>query len=92
MNTHNPLLSDRDGAPTDKTDQWSHVLIWVLLAVAALLLVGFTVLVDDITQRGELRRVQQRESGSWVLQDNLPIPDVDVLRLLSITGEKLAGR
>ncbi len=92
MNTHHSLLSRRDGAPADKTDHWTHVLIWVLLAVAALLLVGFTVVVDDITQRGELRRVQQRGSGSWVLHDNLPIHDGDVVRVLSIAGEKLAGR
>jgi hypothetical protein len=34
---------------------WADALIWVLLAVAALLLAGFTAVVSDITERGSRR-------------------------------------
>jgi lysophospholipase L1-like esterase len=71
---------------------WSHALIWLLLALAALLLVGFTAVVNDITERGELRRVQQRSSGSLVLPDDLQSTGDSVVRLLSVTGEKLVAR
>jgi hypothetical protein len=63
-----------------------------LLVVAALLMVGFTAVVNDITERGELRRAQQRASGSFLPLDELQAHGMDVARLLSITGEKLAGR
>jgi len=66
--------------------------VWVLLVVAGLLLVGFTAVVDDITQRGELRRVQQREAGSLTLPSELQSGAIDARRLLSLTGDKLAGR
>jgi hypothetical protein len=92
MNTDHRLLSHRHGTQGAGNSAWTHALIWVLLAVAALLLVGFTAVVDDITQRGELRRAQQRTSGSLLVPDELSSPSVDVVRLLSMTGEKLAGR
>lgn len=71
---------------------WAHALVWVLLVVAGLLLVGFTAVVHDITQRGELRRVQQRESGSPMQPDEPSSPGIDAMRLLSMAGDKLAGR
>ena len=71
---------------------WTHALIWALLAVAGLLLVGFTALVDDITERGELRRLQQRSSGTLLLPDELKARGVDVMRLVAMTSDKLAGR
>jgi hypothetical protein len=93
MNNNNSLLPH--SGPEQNADRsiWTHALIWVLLAVAALLLVGFTAVVNDITERGELRRAQQRASGSLLPSPNaLQTHGVDVARLLTITGEKLAGR
>jgi hypothetical protein len=93
MNTDNSLPPHSLPKHDAESSIWTHVLIWVLLAVAALLLVGFTAVVSDITERGELRRAQQRASGSLVLSsDELQARGVDVARLLSMAGEKLAGR
>lgn len=92
MNTDHRLSPDSRPKQTADSSVWTHALIWVLLAVAALLLVGFTAVVNDITERGELRRVQQRASGSFLPLDELQAQGVNVARLLSITGEKLAGR
>jgi hypothetical protein len=71
---------------------WAHALIWVLLAVAALLLVGFTAVVSDITERGELRRLHQRSSGLLLQPDELAARGMDVARLVALTSEKLAPR
>lgn len=92
MNTQpHPLPLSRP-TPDAGRHIWAHTLIWVLLAVAALLLVGFTALVDDITERGELRRTQQRLSGSFQSASEPQTQSVDMANLLSIAGKKLAGR
>ncbi len=92
MNTDHRLRSRRDPTLAAGKNIWAHVLIWVLVTVAAVLLVGFTALMDDITQRGELRRLQQRVSGSLMLPDEPHTFGVDVVRLLTMTGDKFAGR
>lgn len=94
MNNDHRLLPDSRPKRAADSGVWTHALIWVLLVVAALLLVGFTAVVNDITERGELRRVQQRASGSFLPLDGdgLQPQGVDVARLISITGDKLAGR
>jgi hypothetical protein len=92
MNTqHHPLPLSR---PTQDAGRhiWAHTLIWVLLAVAAVLLVGFIALVDDTTERGELRRAQQRLSGSFQSTSEPQTHGVDMAHLLSMAGKKLAGR
>jgi hypothetical protein len=92
MTTHNRPFPREDVTPTEKVSPRTHVLIWVLVTLAALLLVGFTAVVDDITERGEMRRVQQRASGAFALPDDLQPGGVDVFRLLSMAGGKLAQR
>lgn len=92
MNTPSPLLSRRSATHAFWRSAWAHTLIWMLVTVAALLLVGFTALVEDITQRGELRAVQQRASDSLLLPEEMQTRSMDVVRLLFMTGEKLAGR
>lgn len=93
MTTHNRFFSRVDSTTdTDKISPRAHVLIWVLVTLAALLLVGFTAVVDDITERGELRRVQQRATGAFTLPDDLQPGGVDVVRLLSMAGGKWAQR
>lgn len=70
----------------------THALVWVLVLVAGLLLVGFTAVVDDATQRGELRRIYQRTSGLLKLPEELQNQDSYVMRLVTLTGHKLVGR
>ncbi len=92
MNTqHHPLPRSR---PTQAAGRhvWAHALIWVLLAVAAVLLVGFIALVNDITERGELRHAQQRLSGSLHPTRAPHTHGVYMPHLLSIVGQKLAVR
>jgi hypothetical protein len=48
--------------------------------------------VSDITERGELRRLQQRSTGSLLLPDELAARGIDVARLIAMTSDKLAGR
>jgi hypothetical protein len=48
---------------------WLHALIWLMLAVAGLLLTAFVVVVNSATDRGELRREHQSLSGSSLLPD-----------------------
>lgn len=59
--------------PTLRDDSWfnffSNALVWVLFAAAGLLLMWFVAVLDDITQRGEQRRIQQRTTGSLILAD-----------------------
>ena len=93
MTTHNRFFSRDDATtPTEKITPRTHVLIWVLVTLAALLLVGFTAVVNDITERGESRRVQQRASGAFTLPEDLQPGSVDVVRLLSMASGKLAQR
>ena len=79
-------------APASRAGIWTHALAWVLLLVAGLLLVGFTAVVDDITQRGELRREYQRSSGSLMLPDERQHQGIDADRLIALTSHKLMGR
>jgi hypothetical protein len=71
---------------------WAQALIWLLLVVAGLLLVGFTAVVNDITERGELRRLQQRSSGSLLLPKEQKAGAVDAARRISMTSERPMGR
>ena len=92
MTTTNRLLYRNASPSTDKISPRAHVLIWVLVTLAALLLVVFTAVVDDITDRGELRRVQQRASGAFTLAEDLQPVGVDVIGMLSMASGKLTQR
>lgn len=48
---------------------FSNALVWLLFAAAGLLLMWFVAVLDDVTQRGEQRRLQQRTTGSLILAD-----------------------
>lgn len=92
MPIRNPLFSRNDATSTEKMSPRTHVLIWVLVTLAALLLFGFTAVVDNITERGEMRRDQQRATGAFTLPDDLQPGGVDVVRVLSLASGKLAQR
>ncbi len=77
---------------TTENRTWNHVLIWVLVTVAALLLVGFTSVVDNFTERGEQRRMHQRVSGSFMLPEEIQSSSADMVRLLSMTEEQQTTR
>jgi hypothetical protein len=83
MNTQHRLLSRRHATQSAGKSGWTHALIWVLLALAALLLVGFIAVVDGIGQGAELWRLEQRTLHSLSV--------TDTLRLLSSTGERLGA-
>lgn len=92
MNTRKSPLPRRDSTGLSSAQAWKHVAIWILLVVAGLLLLGFTAVIDDMTQRGELRRAHQNASGSLALPEELTSRVFDVLGLVSLTGDKLVGR
>lgn len=52
-----------------------HALIWVMLAAACVLLAGFVSVLEDMSQRGEQRRLQQRTTGSVLLVDERKVLD-----------------
>ena len=91
MKTHSHLPSRRTPHHLLWSSAWGHALLWALLTVTALLLVGFTAVVQDITQRGELPRLQQQMSSALTLPEELQALGVEGWRMLSIPGEKLAG-
>ena len=92
MNAPQRLLSYRTFLLGNWTDAWSQALMWVLLAVAGLLLVGFVSVVEDITQRGEARRAQEHLSTTSALVGDSQIQSKKVARLLSAPGQLLAER
>jgi hypothetical protein len=92
MHSRNPPSRHHRWLPDSWTDIWTHAVIWVLLVVASLLLVGFTAVVSDITQRGEMRRMHQRASGSLMLPDELQNREINAERLVAITSNLLVGR
>ncbi|QHE86646.1 hypothetical protein [Hydrogenophaga sp. BPS33] len=48
-----------------------HVLIGVMLVMAGMLMAGFLSVLDDIAERGEMRRQHQRATGSVLLGDEV---------------------
>ena len=64
-----------------------HVLIAMMLAVAVMLFAGFLSLLDDMNERGEQRRLQQRTTGSLLLVDELRVPDVAKVRVLTAASD-----
>lgn len=87
MNNPSHFLSRRSAIHVFWRSNWSHALVWALVTVAALLLVGFTALVEDITQRGELRAVQQRASDTLLLPEEMQTRSMNVVRLLFMSSE-----
>ncbi|MBU7571890.1 MAG: hypothetical protein KAF64_00945 [Hydrogenophaga sp.] len=71
---------------------FSNALVWLLLATAGLLLMWFVAVLNDVTQRGEQRRLQQRTTGSLILADEAarrgPLPAA----VLTASNEKLITR
>lgn len=73
-------------------DVFSNALVWLLFAVAGLLLMWFVAVLNDVTQRGEQRRLQQRTTGSLILADEAarrgPLPAA----VLTASSETLTAR
>jgi len=68
-----PAMNRLSQLPARADDSWfsffSNALVWVMFAAAGLLLMWFVAVLDDVTQRGEQRRIQQRTTGSLILAD-----------------------
>ena len=74
-------------------DYFSHMWIWVSAAAAGLLLMWFVSVLNDITERGEQRRMQQRTSGTFLLPDELQARGVAAgAKALSAKTENVAMR
>lgn len=71
---------------------FSNALVWLLFVAAGLLLMWFVAVLDDVTQRGEQRRLQQRTTGSLILADEAarrgPLPAA----VLTASNERLGAR
>ncbi len=69
MNRMNAYVASR------RDDSWqsyfSHMWIWLSAAAAGLLLMWFVSVLNDITERGEQRRLQQRTAGTFLLPDEI---------------------
>lgn len=77
-------------------DSWfnvfSNALVWLLFATAGLLLMWFVAVLDDVTQRGEQRRLQQRTTGSLILADEVARRGQLPAAVLATGSETLAAR
>lgn len=92
MNTRRRTSPSHDSAHAPFAGTTSRALAWALLAVAVLLVAGFTTVVEGITQRGEMRRVHQRVSGSLVLPSERSNERFDAVRRVSLNGQNIASR
>lgn len=52
-------------------DRISTALIWLLCALCCGVLIWFVTLLNEMTERGEQRRLQQRTTGSLVLANEV---------------------
>lgn len=79
-----------------RDDGWfdflSNAMVWLLFAVAGLLLMWFVAVLDDVTQRGEQRRLQQRTTGSLILADEVARRGQLQATVLAANNETLAAR
>lgn len=84
----------RTSMPRD--DGWfnyfSNALVWLLFAAAGLMLMWFVAVLDDVTQRGEQRRLQQRTTGSLILADEAARRGGLTAGVLTVSNETLAAR
>ncbi len=79
-----------------RDDSWfsffSNALIWLLLVAAGLMLAWFVAVLEDVTQRGEERRVKQRPAGALVLTKEQQWRDSLSMPLAAVSSETPAGR
>ena len=66
MNTLNPV---RSYPPSLRASPWLHAGLWLMLAAVGVLLTAFIAVINATIERGELRRENQRVSGSRLLPD-----------------------
>ncbi len=92
MTNPKPPLPHRHSDHLSSGEACRHVFLWILLALASLLMVGFTAIVGDTTQRGESRRNHQTASGLPNPSEAWPILGVEVIRWLSPKSDKQVER
>ena len=56
----------------NQSNPWLNASMWLMLAVAGVLLTGFVAVLNGAIERGDLRRANQIMSGSRLLPDELP--------------------
>ena len=92
MNTRRRTSPSHESTHAPFAETTSRALAWALLAVAVLLVAGFTTVVEGITQRGEMRRVHQRVSGSLALPSEGSNERFDATRRVSLNGQNIVSR
>jgi len=89
MNRNASMAGRRD-------DSWfsffSHALVWLVLMAAGLTLAWFVAVLEDVTQRGEERRVKQRAAGAPVQTDEQQWLGSLSMPLMAVGEETPAGR
>lgn len=75
-------------------DSWqsylSNMWVWLSAAVAGLLLMWFVSVLNDITERGEQRRLQQRTSGTLLLPDEIRARSGRAMEMMSVSTNSAA--
>ncbi|MCW5672223.1 MAG: hypothetical protein KIT86_21395 [Hydrogenophaga sp.] len=89
MNSTTHLSPSRDSG---WSSYFSNVLVWVLFATAGFLLMWFVSVLNDVTQRGEQRRLQQRTTGSLILADEAARRAPQPVAALTVSSETLPVR
>ena len=89
MNSTTHLSPSRDSG---WSSYFSNVLVWVLFATAGFLLMWFVSVLNDVTQRGEQRRLQQRTTGSLILADEAARRAPQPVAALTVSSETLPMR
>lgn len=83
--SHNPNRAQR--REDALIDLLPHLLIAVMVVVAAMLFVAFMSLLDDMNERGEQRKLQQRAAVSLQLFDEWGVPGVADGNALSASAD-----
>jgi hypothetical protein len=95
--THEEIFMNRNASMASRHDDawfsfFSHALVWLLLAAAGLVLAWFVAVLEDVTQRGEERRMTPRPTGTLVLSKEQQWRDSLSMPLAAASSEALAGR
>lgn len=78
------------------SNPWVQLLAWTMVGLAALVMMGFITVVEAQTQRGELRRENQRMTGALLLPDErdtqVATTGADILLTLQTPLDQVASR
>ncbi len=75
----------------NQSNPWLNAAMWLMLAVAGVLLTGFVAVLNGAIERGDLRRANQIMSGSRLLPDEVHREGVTMGAPVLVASERLVS-